>query len=630
MKHVGRFCGCARGQTIAVVVGLVLCSGGSFRAQDTGENASGQQVLELVSQFSRPLGVNAAELRSQFLGKSFDEIVTLESQWSRSHVRVFDATTVEEHRGDLLTTMDGDDDLLGMRKWADPGVTEFWVPGIVNVIANDGFTQVVRFHSAFAAPESTLGHNHTTGFRFVAGQSRSYDSTSNVMFLNGLPFPGAQNPIFPLDPGGDPFTQLVTFGGKVRDQIDNFYSAFQAGTVSTRAVRTFNEAFVLAGLFDLTNSQHNLVDTDGDGVVDGIAGVDRSANAHNNMADVQDRLGFPVRLASFSLVQDSFSPINPGSYVTLKVDSDVGFRGGEVALAYDSGALALESVALAEGFPSSTQIFVNETPNNGCPLGDDVHAGVAVAWINLLGANQSVLTSAGSHDVLRYCFSPLTGVADTGCQSLRFVDCLGDSRAPVLNALGGELGASLLAETNGWRTFDIDVHPPTIFCPDDVSMRCAGTACAIEYDVPVATDSCSGTVEVVCDPAPGTVLPTGAHRVTCTATDSVGNSTSCVFTINIEANNFQRGNVNADGRRDVADVVTVLLHLFLGLPIPCDDAADVNDDGSKNLTDAISLLQYRFQGGSPPPTPFVDCGSDPTADSLDCQSFSPCEPIDGA
>jgi len=89
---------------------------------------------------------------------------------------------------------------------------------------------------------------------------------------------------------------------------------------------------------------------------------------------------------------------------------------------------------------------------------------------------------------------------------------------------------------------------------------------------------------------------------------------------------FFRGDVNADGKVDIADAIFVLGYLFGGGPSPsCADAADTNDDGKLNVGDAIATLQYLFSAAGPLPPPFPDCGTDPTDDELNCRSFRPCE-----
>ena len=81
---------------------------------------------------------------------------------------------------------------------------------------------------------------------------------------------------------------------------------------------------------------------------------------------------------------------------------------------------------------------------------------------------------------------------------------------------------------------------------------------------------------------------------------------------------FRRGDANLSGGVELADAMSILLHLFAGGgELLCEDAADVDDDGVINLNDAFANLLYLFRGGSAPPAPgpFV-CGADLTEDSL--------------
>jgi hypothetical protein len=88
---------------------------------------------------------------------------------------------------------------------------------------------------------------------------------------------------------------------------------------------------------------------------------------------------------------------------------------------------------------------------------------------------------------------------------------------------------------------------------------------------------------------------------------------------------FRRGDANTSGTIDISDAVFGLNHLFSGGPEPhCAKTADANDDGLINISDASYLLNHLFVGGPPPPTPFPDCDSDPTADSLTCVVYASC------
>jgi hypothetical protein len=73
-----------------------------------------------------------------------------------------------------------------------------------------------------------------------------------------------------------------------------------------------------------------------------------------------------------------------------------------------------------------------------------------------------------------------------------------------------------------------------------------------------------------------------------------------------------RGDVNVDERLDLADPVSLLGHLFRGVPAACPAAGEVNGDGKIDLTDAVVLLIGLFQGGPAPAggaVPSARCGS---------------------
>lgn len=89
---------------------------------------------------------------------------------------------------------------------------------------------------------------------------------------------------------------------------------------------------------------------------------------------------------------------------------------------------------------------------------------------------------------------------------------------------------------------------------------------------------------------------------------------------------FLRGDVDGDSRLSVSDAVLILLHLFGGTRVTCEDAADANDSGALDLTDAVTLLRTLFSGGPPLPAPFPACGEDSTADELGCTGYEGCLP----
>ena len=81
-----------------------------------------------------------------------------------------------------------------------------------------------------------------------------------------------------------------------------------------------------------------------------------------------------------------------------------------------------------------------------------------------------------------------------------------------------------------------DTQPPQITCPANVTAvtdqnPCPNPACkVVNYAAPAATDNCL-TVNVVCNPPGGSCFPVGVTTVTCTATDTSGNTANCSFTV---------------------------------------------------------------------------------------------------
>ncbi len=102
------------------------------------------------------------------------------------------------------------------------------------------------------------------------------------------------------------------------------------------------------------------------------------------------------------------------------------------------------------------------------------------------------------------------------------------------------------------------------------------------------------------------------------------------MTIQACSGNFIRGDCNNNGKvgGSLGDPVASLKFLFLGtFSPPCINACDFNDDGAVSVQDAVNQFGWMFQSGTgpPPPTPTGaafpgDCGPDPTAGSLTCQS----------
>jgi len=76
------------------------------------------------------------------------------------------------------------------------------------------------------------------------------------------------------------------------------------------------------------------------------------------------------------------------------------------------------------------------------------------------------------------------------------------------------------------------VQSPWERCNLGKGIVCEG---AVEFNPPVATDNCGGTVKVTCNPAPGSLFGPGNYTINCTAVDTSGNSNECSFTLTVLA-----------------------------------------------------------------------------------------------
>ena len=78
-----------------------------------------------------------------------------------------------------------------------------------------------------------------------------------------------------------------------------------------------------------------------------------------------------------------------------------------------------------------------------------------------------------------------------------------------------------------------DTQIPTMTCPTNMTVSCAGTNGTPAFFSATATDNCDPLVTVTCVPASGYLFPFGSNNVVCTAVDSSGNTNTCSFTVTV-------------------------------------------------------------------------------------------------
>ena len=74
--------------------------------------------------------------------------------------------------------------------------------------------------------------------------------------------------------------------------------------------------------------------------------------------------------------------------------------------------------------------------------------------------------------------------------------------------------------------------PPTVACPSPISRTTTGTGVAVTYTTPEAEGG-KDPVSVACAPPSGSTFPIGSTQVSCTASDALNRSSSCVFAVSV-------------------------------------------------------------------------------------------------
>ena len=116
----------------------------------------------------------------------------------------------------------------------------------------------------------------------------------------------------------------------------------------------------------------------------------------------------------------------------------------------------------------------------------------------------------------------------------------------------------------------------------------------------------------------------GSYTVSLTVTGAGGSDTvtmNSLINVTSVGPAFRRGDSDDDGIIAIGDAIASLGYVFGGVvPGPCLKALDIGDNGGIDIADPISLLAYLFSSGPAPAEPFLNCGVDPTADAISCDS----------
>ncbi|MGB1031294.1 MAG: HYR domain-containing protein, partial [Flavobacteriales bacterium] len=162
-------------------------------------------------------------------------------------------------------------------------------------------------------------------------------------------------------------------------------------------------------------------------------------------------------------------------------------------------------------------------------------------------------------------------------------------------------------------SFDIiveDTEDPTIACPEDINQEDA----YIEYALPIFTDNCGATIELVEGLESGSVFPHGITEVVYMVTDAAGNSVECSFEVLINTPPVGEDDEADFAEEDEEIIIDVLDNDY---DIDGDDIhiSDANaDNGEATIVDG-EITYSPFTGY---------CGTD-TITYIVCDTYNACD-----
>lgn len=157
-----------------------------------------------------------------------------------------------------------------------------------------------------------------------------------------------------------------------------------------------------------------------------------------------------------------------------------------------------------------------------------------------------------------------------------------------------------------------DTTPPVVHCPADIVVSCSRDALVAVNFAATAQDNCDSSPLIGYSRQPGSGFPVGESIVTCTATDSAGNSSSCQFSVTRKALGFS-GFLNPIGGSDsTGGSFTSPLRTFkANSTIPVKFTASC--DGSPVLTGVHTLRAVKYTDATTAGDP-IDATPQGTAD----------------
>ncbi|MBI2928473.1 MAG: HYR domain-containing protein, partial [Verrucomicrobia bacterium] len=141
-----------------------------------------------------------------------------------------------------------------------------------------------------------------------------------------------------------------------------------------------------------------------------------------------------------------------------------------------------------------------------------------------------------------------------------------------------------------------------IRCPADITVATDDPTGAVVTFAPVVEGTCP-PIKVECKPASGTKFPIGTTVVTCTATDSQGNTASCTFNVTvqfIEVDHFAYSIAKIDLMLRDGSMETLTLAGPTTIHVDIGPKGEADDNDGNGLDDATTeMVQLDLTGSSP-------------------------------
>lgn len=245
----------------------------------------------------------------------------------------------------------------------------------------------------------------------------------------------------------------------------------------------------------------------------------------------------------------------PGDVFNFTITDSLGYS---ATVAPSSGLLSLQSGQSTKDVMVTIQTPANASPGTFDEIVFKAESATALTGNYLYGGHvtQAIVTESGPDTIppTISCSSDITATATSaqGAVVNYLLPYVEDNRSSVSVSCQPQSGSTFPVGTTAVNcsaadaagntnvcgfnvvvTQNTDTTPPTIACPSNIVMSIpyGQSSGAVHYTVQV-TDDRAGAV-ANCTPASGSTFSRGATTVSCTATDTSGNQSSCSFTVTL-------------------------------------------------------------------------------------------------